>query len=296
MLYIEPQAGVQPVVQLIESAHRSVDLNVYMITDRRILAALRADHDRGVRVRVIIPEYPYRAGRRFVATERRELAQSGVVQRYAPPRFEGRYVFDHAKYIVIDGGRRYLVGTANFTYSAFRRNREYLWIGDNQRTGAALAAVFADDWRGRRLQRPLPSPLVASPDSARALAAVIRQPGPVAIETEEFGAVPAIERAVRAKHGDIRILVPARESRHDRRVLAGLAREGAQVRLLRRPYLHAKLILGRGEAFIGSQNFSASSLYRNREIGLRLHGPALARLKTRFDRDWAHARPLDGRD
>ncbi|OBS10556.1 phospholipase D-like domain-containing protein [Acidihalobacter prosperus] len=295
MLYIEPQAGVQPVVQLIESARRSVDLNVYMITDRRVLAALRADRDRGVRVRVIIQEHPYRAQRRFVARERRELADAGVAQRYAPRRFEGRYVFDHAKYIVVDNGRRYLVGTANFTYSAFRRNREYLWIGDDRRTGAALDAVFDDDWRGRHLRRPLPPPLIASPGSARALAAVIRQPGPVEIESEEFGDVAAIERAVRAKRGDIRILVPARESRHDLRVLAGLEREGARVRLLRRPYLHAKLILGRGEAFIGSQNFSESSLYRNREIGLVLHGPALARLAARFDRDWDRGRPLGGR-
>ncbi|MEJ2654990.1 MAG: phospholipase D-like domain-containing protein [Acidihalobacter sp.] len=100
MLYVEPHAGVQPVVQLIRSARRSVDINAYLIDDRRILDAIRGDTRRGVRVRVVLPSRPYRVNAATVQHEFDALASTGAEIRWAPARFEHRFAYDHAKYIV----------------------------------------------------------------------------------------------------------------------------------------------------------------------------------------------------
>ncbi len=42
-------------------------------------------------------------------------------------------------------------------------------------------------------------------------------------------------------------------------------------------------------AFVGSENFSATSLDHDREVGLLIRGPTLARISAVFAADWAHA-------
>jgi phosphatidylserine/phosphatidylglycerophosphate/cardiolipin synthase-like enzyme len=59
-------------------------------------------------------------------------------------------------------------------------------------------------------------------------------------------------------------------------------------------YIHAKLILSDGiSALIGSQNFSASSLKYNRELGIILSDSNLLNsLQTTFQNDWIGATPF----
>jgi phosphatidylserine/phosphatidylglycerophosphate/cardiolipin synthase-like enzyme len=53
-------------------------------------------------------------------------------------------------------------------------------------------------------------------------------------------------------------------------------------------YLHAKLIVSDGVAFIGSENFSPTSLTRNREVGeLLFEQDQLTPIHDQFDSDWS---------
>ena len=57
-------------------------------------------------------------------------------------------------------------------------------------------------------------------------------------------------------------------------------------------YIHAKMILTSSRVFFGSQNFSYTSLERNRELGLITSNPTVrASLRRTFDSDYAGARP-----
>lgn len=48
-----------------------------------------------------------------------------------------------------------------------------------------------------------------------------------------------------------------------------IKRRGVKVRLLKSPYIHAKLLIAdRSRAFVGSENFLPSSMGRNRELGI----------------------------
>ena len=285
-IYIEPHAGARPVIAFIQQAHGTLDINAYLATDRRIIQAIAQDVHRGIRVRILIDRRPY-GGR-----PRGEIARlwaTGAQVRYAPARFTQRYVFDHAKYMV--SGSSFELGTANLTWSALGgRNREYLDIARQAAVAHALQDVFTADWHNRPAGNAPRQTLVLSPGATPALVAAIRQSGAVCIESEELGKDRAILSALRAKGTQARVLLPVTLNRYDRRLAQGLTTAGVRVRYLVAPYLHAKLIAGPREAFLGSENFTWTSLNRNREVGILLSNPAAARLDRQCLRDWSAAR------
>lgn len=286
MLAVLPAAGPAPVVRMISAAQRTVDLNVYELTSRKVEHALVIDGERGVRVRVILDAAPYRGAR----IERREMAwcrsNSRALTCHTAP---GRFRFDHAKYIVVDG-QTSEVGTENFTYSGLNRNREYMLISDVPALTRALERVFDADWDGTRVGAGPRKWLVLSPGAEPAFKTLIARPGRIDVETEEMGYVAPLTHELEARGNAVRIIVPASLSAYDRRTVAELVRAGVQVHYLSHPYLHAKLILTPGLAFIGSENFSRTSLTRNREVGVLLHSQAeLSKLSAQFARDWARS-------
>lgn len=293
MLFIEPQSGVAPIVRFIEQARQKLAIEVYYLSSRPVLAAIHHDHMRGIAVRVIVDGRPYRMAHRLVAAEIARIRAAGGDVRIAPERFEGETRYDHAKYAV--SGDHILIGTANWDYSAFHHNREYLYTSADPNLAQALQRVFDADWSGTRagaMARDLSRRLVVSPGSEPKLAAIIDQKGPVEIEAEELGDDPALLEAIRRRGKDVRLLLPRRLSATDRANVGALRRAGVRVRLLplRPLYLHAKMIVGHRYGFIGSENVSRTSLDLNREVGVVMTRPShLASLRVTFENDWKRA-------
>ena len=290
MLSIEPQAGPAPIIQVIHSSRRELDVGVYYLSDRKILRALAAAHRRGVDVRVIIEGKPYGMKPWQVRREERIIAATGAQWKVAPPRFTSHgndYSFYHGKYCA--NGHEVEIGTANLDWSAFHRNREYVYVTRNTTVVQAVNAVFNADWHNRRAPAFAHRVLVLSPGtSAAQLLQVINQPGPIDVESEELGPYAPILDALAAKGRDLRMILPSSINREDRRDVAFLREHGCQVRLLsKKPlYMHAKMIAGKALAFIGSENFTQTSLEDNREMGLLLNGRDIEDLQAQFDRDW----------
>ncbi len=281
MVFIEPRAGIAPFIRFIEEARGDLDINAYLATDHKALRAIRGAVDRGVRVQVLVARHPY-GGRPRAEIAR--LNATGAHVRYAPRRFSGRYVFDHAKYMV--SGDTAEIGSANLTWSAFHKNREYIWMGRNVAVAQALRAVFSADWQ-RKVAGPLPrKSLVLAPGATTALVRAIRAPGRMCIETEELGRDRALLAALRVKGSAVHLLLPSRLSPYDRGIAQIVASYGVHVRYLAKPYLHAKLIAGIHTAFIGSENFSVTSLVHNREVGILLKGRDARTLDHQCERDW----------
>ena len=293
MLSIEPQAGPAPIIQVIHSSRRELDVGVYYLSDRKILRALAAAHRRGVDVRVIIEGKPYGMKPWQVRREERIIAATGARWKVAPPRFTSHgndYSFYHGKYCA--NGHEVEIGTANLDWSAFHRNREYVYVTRNTTVVQAVNAVFNADWHNRRAPAFAHRVLVLSPGtSAAQLLQVINQPGPIDVESEELGPYAPMLDALAAKGRDLRMILPASINSEDRRDVAFLREHGCQVRLLsKKPlYMHAKMIAGKALAFIGSENFTQTSLEDNREMGLLLNGSDIGKLQAQFDRDWNRA-------
>ena len=58
-VFIEPGDGRAPILDEIEAASTSIDLEIYIVTDNAILQALEDAAQRGVNVRVILEQHPF---------------------------------------------------------------------------------------------------------------------------------------------------------------------------------------------------------------------------------------------
>ncbi len=296
-LFIEPNAGVSPILQVIQSARHGLNVGVYYMTDRPILRAIRAAKARGVEVRVIVEGKPYGMKSWQVRKEEREIKATGAVLHLAPYRFTSHgnhWAFYHAKYLA--SGHEAEIGNPNFAWSDFHSARNYLYVTKNPTVVKAVNAVFNADWNNQSAPAWAHKVLVLSPGtSAHQIIQVIDQPGRINIEDEEIGPYAPTLDAIAAKGSLARVIMPANINVQDRKDAQFLVAHGVQVRLMpvKPVYLHAKLVLGKTTAYIGSENLTQTSLEVNREVGLLLNGSDIPKLQAQFNRDWAMGRDYD---
>lgn len=290
-VYTEPYAGVAPIVQLIQGARREINLEVYYLSDRKILTALKSAEARGAKVRIILEKKPYRMPAWKVRKEMQEAKATGATVQWAPYRFtsHGRHwAYEHAKFVC--DGHQCEIGSVNYGWDDFHRNRDYLVLTQNSSIVSAANAVFNADWNNRHAPAYAHQVLVLSPGtSAAQLLQVINQPGPIDIESEEMGPYRSTLQAIAAKGHLARLILPASINWEDKKDVAYLRRHGVQVRLMpvRPTYLHAKMLCGSHLGFVGSENFTQVSLESNREMGLLISNTEnLVKLRTQFERDW----------
>lgn len=283
-LYIEPKAGPQPIVQIINQARRLVDLNVYILSDRTVIDALQRAKRRGVKVRVILDRAPNRMGMWQIMSEYRRVRDTGVVVHGAPERF----AYDHAKYVC--NGFECAVGTADYTRQGLNRNREYIMRFSAPAKVKAARDLFNADWNDKPAGSGPRKQLMIAPGTAWDVARLIEQPGAVDIEQRRIGTDRFILHAMERKGRALRLILPDDVRRQKGWPLRDLKRAGVQVRYLGHPYLHAKLVVGTQYGYIGSLNISEHTIYRNREVGITFGGKPLARAERQFRQDWSRAK------
>jgi cardiolipin synthase len=286
-LFVEPDDGRQPVIAEIDAARKSVDVMIYLMTDDAIVDALVNAERRGVEVRVILEQHPYGG---FGNPE--EVAQ-GLSGAGAEVKWSGSaFTFTHAKTIVVDR-KVALIMNLNLTRSSFESNREFgvvtTWPGEV----VAAQAIFDADWSGSNPAAT--GKLVLSPINSREVLTDLIDGADQTLDIylEVLRDPEAIDRLAEAEDRgvQVRIIVSPDRDPVAQEILSDLVDRGAEVRFISDPYIHAKAIVVDGErAFIGSQNFTATSMDENREIGLLVEDrPMLDRLHTIFDADFAAA-------
>jgi phosphatidylserine/phosphatidylglycerophosphate/cardiolipin synthase-like enzyme len=284
---VEPNDGVRLLVRAIDKAQDRIFVETYILSDSRVIRALERAAAQGVDVYVMLEPHPLGMGTQPVRIAE-ALRASGVAVRWTMPGF----ALTHAKFAVLDD-RLTIVSTANFSKSAFQSNREFLVFDRQASEVRILSNLFRRDWD--RAEGALAAPnLVVSPDNSRVkLEELIAQARRSILVYAEEIADPATERElVAAARRGVRVeLILAWGATPQ--AAAELARGGVQVRELRAPYIHAKLMCVDGrEAFVGSENISTESLDRNREVGILIRGASLRRLMAIFQGDWRRATKL----
>jgi cardiolipin synthase len=294
-MFVEPDAGVKPVTSAIAAATHSVWVEVYLLTDATVIAALEDARRRGVDVRVMLEEHPY--GFDVVAPQRtlQTLTTAGIQTKFA----NSAYTYTHAKMLIIDEATLFVL-TANLSQSglggsSLGRNREFGVIDTHGEDVAEAVAIFQADWN--RTQPVLhDTNMVVSPVNSRAkiTALIASAQTTLWIEDEEMYDTSSEDGLITAAHRgvNVRLILPGSadiEAADVARLKAG----GVQLVYVSAPFIHAKVIVADGRlAFVGSENFSATSLDENREVGLLLADTtALATITTTFERDWAVGEP-----
>ena len=158
---ITPDIGVlDDLIHRIQTAHSRVWIEVYMLSEKRIISALQEAKSRQVDVRVILEPNPY--GNPYINRKTAEnLKKSAIDFAWAD---DTRFTFTHAKFAIIDTS--FLIGTANFTHSAFVTNREFLLYGSDPSTVQTLENLFTADFSHESFARSNEN-LVISPIDSR---------------------------------------------------------------------------------------------------------------------------------
>jgi cardiolipin synthase len=288
-VFIEPGDGRAPLLDEIQAARRSIDLEVYIVTDDLILQSLEEAQRRGVNVRVVLEEHPFGGGGGQDEVFAR-LEDAGIAVRWGNPVFR----FSHIKMMVIDGTVAVIMNQ-NLTQSAFTTNREFGVVTTRPDAVQAAAAIFTADWT--RGGEPDPGPLVVSPTNAREQLLALVRGARVSLDlyAEVLRDPQLLEALAAAEARGVRVRIIVSPSADFATEMEALTASGVEIRLASSLYIHAKLIVADGErAFIGSQNLSATSLDQNRELGIVVDDPVnLSRLTRTFAIDFRAATPLE---
>jgi phosphatidylserine/phosphatidylglycerophosphate/cardiolipin synthase-like enzyme len=118
-VYFSPQGGCQnAVINQIESARQSVDMQAYSFTSNEIERALELAQGRGVHVRVIMDKKE---------SEDRSSMAGRMAQDGLPIYIDGDHPIAHNKVVIIDN-QTVVTGSFNFTHQAENANAENLLV------------------------------------------------------------------------------------------------------------------------------------------------------------------------
>jgi cardiolipin synthase A/B len=288
-LFVEPDDGRAPVLDEINGARRSITLEIYLLSDREIIDALKNANTRGIDVRVLLEENPFGGGGDQSGIYN-ELEGAGINVRWSNPVF----TFSHIKTFVIDNNVA-LIMNLNLSKSSFTRNREFGIVTTDPAAVHTAAQIFEADWA--RSEEPDPGPLVVSPTNSRTelLGLINGSTKSLDIYAEVVRDRDIIDSLLSAQKRGVAVrLIMSDDSTDGDKERQELANAGVQVRIENNPYVHAKVVLADGQrVFIGSENFTATSLDQNRELGVITTEPTvLAKVQQVFNDDFGEAAKL----
>jgi cardiolipin synthase A/B len=279
-----PDAGEAPYVSVLSRAQHTIDLMVYEMGFGGIYDTLKTKAAAGVTVRVILDQGTTSNQKYYDM-----LAAAGVQVKWSNPVFP----YMHAKVFVVDGAEAVLsTGNYSLVYS-IQRERNYVMHLTDAEDVADVAELIAADWDMRSPNLSC-TRLIVSPINSRdrILALIASATQTLDIESMQF-ADTDVRAAVadRVSHGvQVRALLAAPSwITANADAATFLQNMGVPVRYMSTPGVHVKAFTVDGKtAYAGSENFSYTSLSKNREVGAFLtESSSVAPIKSTFETDWA---------
>jgi len=132
-----PQNGNE-IINLINSANKTLDIEIYLLTSRDVISAIELAKNRGVVVRVILEKR--------VMGGANEKAFGDLISKKVNVKWASNvFSLTHSKIIVVDG-KLIIVGSHNLSYSALNKNREISLLVNDKVVAKRLDNLFEQDW------------------------------------------------------------------------------------------------------------------------------------------------------
>jgi cardiolipin synthase A/B len=295
----EPQTFVGPaglesrMTALIGSATTTLDVQMYLFTVSSLRDAVIAAKNRGVAVRVILDDRNEPGD----ASTKSAFQSAGVQVQSAP----AMYTFSHAKYLIVDHTSAAIM-SMNFNVDAMSNERNYGMIDTDIEDLADLQAVFDTDWAlasGANVPQPALTctRLIVSPINAQQRTLETIAGAHTTLDVEAFYISDTnVRNAIQQAHNRgvaVRVILADPSDMSDNATTATFfANAGIPVKYEQQFFLHAKLLVADGVAYIGSQNFSPTSLQDNREVAALVFEPGPeAMVASTYESDFAAAAP-----
>jgi len=134
-LYLLPQdssKALSAILKSIDHSHKSIRIMIYNFTHKKIAKRLKIAAKRGVRVEIIFDQKNGREDKRrsmlYYLAKYKNIFIYKLKGKYI--KSGDRYGIMHMKSAIFDH-RRVIFGSANWTYSAFGKNYEMLYVEDD---------------------------------------------------------------------------------------------------------------------------------------------------------------------
>jgi phosphatidylserine/phosphatidylglycerophosphate/cardiolipin synthase-like enzyme len=295
-LIVLPDDSVQPILDAINGATKSLRIKMFIFTDPSLLDAVIAAHHRGVKVRIML-----NPRRRNGVSEndetRSKLEAAGIEVRDSNPAFD----LTHEKSMVIDDTIAF-VKSLNWQTKNLTGTRDYAVITRHAHEVEEIINGFEADWSRQDFAS---GHLIWCRGNGRErITQFINQAKhSLWLQNERYQDQMMIECLVRAKERGVKVHVMARPPhtlKKDKLIegvggLRILSDIGIKVRKLKALKLHAKMLLADGErAIIGSINLAPGSFDSRRELAIEVDDKHIVdRLHQIVKRDWKNAHLLD---
>jgi phosphatidylserine/phosphatidylglycerophosphate/cardiolipin synthase-like enzyme len=274
-LIVEPDDGLEPVLNAIKRASRSLDIIIFRFDLKPVEKALEAAVARGVPVRALIAHTNSGGEKRLRQLEQHMLSAGVMVTRTADDLV--RY---HGKMMIVDRTYLHIYG---FNYTALDlKSRSFGVVCRDRRIVQEAVRLFEADAAKQEFEPALDA-LVVSPENAREqLATFIKR-----AKRQLFMWDPKVSDPQM-----IRLLQQRARAGVDVRVIGKVAkRAGDSIRVAKfaGKRLHVRAIVRDGDtAFVGSQSLRTLELDGRREVGLvTKDAKVVKKLLDVYEADWA---------
>ncbi len=291
-LIVQPDDGVDPVREFIETARRSLLIKQFTFTEESLIQAVLDRKNAGVDVKVMLNSK--RSGGDRANDETFEaFSAAGIDIRWANPKF---YV-THEKSIVVDDSAA-LVATFNLCEKYFTLTRDYGVITHDPLRVAQIVEVFDADWEQTDWTPTNDAGLLWSNSNSRKHMAHFIDTAQRHLDVQHPKYVDAVildHIAAAADRGvHVRVLCGGKHGISEWDILDTFAslrtlkRFGVKVHKQKNLRVHAKLlIVDREHVLVGSMNIDRSAFDLRRELGITVNNAdVVGRLLETFETDW----------
>ena len=298
-LIVLPDDTVQPILDAIDAAAKSLSIKMFALSDPRILEALIGAHKRGVKIRVMLNP-ARRSGEVQNKGSRSVLRDAGIDVLDSNPVFD----VTHEKSMVVDDTTAF-IGSLNWEPQNFETTRDYAIVTTDREEVSEVIDCFEADWRRQPFEPRKSSNLIWCPDGGRERIGqfIDSAKRSLFVQNDRYQDAIIVEHLVRAKLRGVKVHVMTRPSHSlraeklaegigDLRIMQDV---GIGVHKIKHLRLHAKMLLAdRSRAIVGSINLTSGSFDKRRELAIRLKDPGvISRLLKVVREDWKNSHSLD---
>ena len=273
-LIVQPDDGLEPLLEAIKSAKKSLDIAIFRFDLKDVEKAAEDAVGRGVDVRALIAHTHKGSDKRLRQLELRMLDKGVTVSRTGNDLV--RY---HGKYMIVDREELHVFG---FNYTRDDMKSRSFGVVTRNRAVVQEALRLFDADSNRQEFEPSAEGLVVSPeDSREQLATFIkRAKKSLAIYDPKLSDTQML-----------RLLNQRAKAGVDVRVIGKVGKRAGAIQVQKLPgmRLHVRAIIRDSDTvFVGSQSLRALELDARREVGLIIKDAAIVkRLQDIFDGDWS---------
>ena len=263
---------------------QNLDLRTYEFTQKDFKTTLKKLAASGVNIRIIVEDKKFQQFQNTLKVLSQYFSWYENIQLKSDKQMWTEY--QHAKVNLLDSW--FIIQTANLTQSSFASNREHFFQSNDSWIRNSLHTIFEKDWIGTKLTMKdiHPNLIICNINCRGVIEQLLKSAKESIIIQTQYITDDALRAILKTKKTlpEFKLLV-ADTSDNDELIRYF---SNTYARKFKKYYNHTKMILiDHKTLLLGSMNLSATSLDKNREIGIILLDTWIIKtFSDQFTQDW----------